>query len=208
LSTDGYAGPARPIKCPSGSAKWPTTRSAPGFFSGPHSTRAAEALGLLERSLDVRNADVEDHVALVAHPSPTPPGIPVVLRSRSFPAGKSPPRPGVRIELPSEQVAVVAPELLRILPDDFEMHNWLSHGQVPSEEQQVSKVVVFAVTVESRSFTVFICSNMRRTKSYDQDTSSHFCRIPNTVGRALTGQTSSAQRPALPQPLQPFRHSG
>jgi hypothetical protein len=35
---------------------------------------------------------------------------------------------GVCVELPSEQVAVVAPEPLRILPDDFKMHNWLSHG--------------------------------------------------------------------------------
>ena len=34
--TEGYAGPATPSTWPSGSAKWPTTRSAPGFFSGPN----------------------------------------------------------------------------------------------------------------------------------------------------------------------------
>ena len=53
---------------------------------GTHSTRPAEALGLLERRLDVRNADVKDDVALLQPtPPPTPPGIPVpslvVLRS-------------------------------------------------------------------------------------------------------------------------------
>ena len=31
----GYAGPARPIRFPSGSVKWPTTRSRSGARSGP-----------------------------------------------------------------------------------------------------------------------------------------------------------------------------
>jgi hypothetical protein len=33
------------------------------------------------------------------------------------------------VELPPEQVAVVAPELRRVSTDDLEVHNWLSHGE-------------------------------------------------------------------------------
>ena len=41
----------------------------PRVLFGAHPARPAEALGLLERRLDVGNADVEDHVAIVAHAS-------------------------------------------------------------------------------------------------------------------------------------------
>src|ERR1700693_1483085 len=104
-------------------------------FFGAHSTRPAEALGLLERSLDVRNADVEDHVALIAHPSTDAAGDPGPVAGRVAVhepvvsrLGDRLRDRGVRVELPSEQVAVVAPEPLRILPDDFKMHYRLSHG--------------------------------------------------------------------------------
>jgi hypothetical protein len=52
------------------------------FFLRAYSTRPAEALGLLERSFDVRNADVEDHVALVAHPSADAAGDPGPVAGR------------------------------------------------------------------------------------------------------------------------------
>ena len=42
---------------------------SPRGLVGAHPARPAEALGLLERGLDVGNADVEDHVAVVAHAS-------------------------------------------------------------------------------------------------------------------------------------------
>ncbi len=42
---------------------------SPRGLVGTHLARPAEALGLLERGLDVGNADVEDHVAVVAHAS-------------------------------------------------------------------------------------------------------------------------------------------
>jgi hypothetical protein len=32
------------------------------------------------------------------------------------------------VELPLEQLAVVAPKLRRVASDDLEVHNWLSHG--------------------------------------------------------------------------------
>src|SRR4029078_2629173 len=35
---------------------------------------------------------------------------------------------GARVELPAEQLAEVAPELRRLLPDDLEVHNRLRHG--------------------------------------------------------------------------------
>ena len=81
--------------------------------------------GLLERSLDVRNADIEHRVALVAHPSPDAAGDPGPVAGRIAVHEPVVSRLGdrlrdwgIRVELPSEQVTVVAPELLRILPDE------------------------------------------------------------------------------------------
>jgi hypothetical protein len=45
----------------------PKTRPTGSF--GAHPALPAEAIGLLERGLDVGNADVEDHVAIVARAS-------------------------------------------------------------------------------------------------------------------------------------------
>ena len=73
--TPGYAVPATPIRLPSGSVKWPTTRPV-GARSGPTGL-PAEALGLLQGGLDVGNADVEDHLALVPGASADAAGIPV-----------------------------------------------------------------------------------------------------------------------------------
>ena len=57
----------------------------PRVLLGAHPARPAEALGLLERRLDVGNANEEDHVAIVAHASADAARIPVpslvVLRS-------------------------------------------------------------------------------------------------------------------------------
>ena len=94
--------------------KWPTTKICLRVLFGTHSTRPAEALGLLERRLDVRNADVEDHVALVAHPSADAAGNPGPVAGRVAVhepvvsrLGDRLSDRGVRVELPSEQVAVV-----------------------------------------------------------------------------------------------------
>src|SRR5215469_6604389 len=57
-----YAVPATPIRLPSGSVKWPTTRPV-GARTGVHLALAAEAFSLLHGGLHVRNADVADHVA-------------------------------------------------------------------------------------------------------------------------------------------------
>jgi hypothetical protein len=79
---------------------------------GAHSARAAEALGLLERSLDVRNADVENHVALVAHPSADAAGDPGPVAGRVAVhkpvvsrLGDRLRDRGIRIELPSGFIA-------------------------------------------------------------------------------------------------------
>jgi hypothetical protein len=49
----------------------------PRVLFGAHPTRPAEAFGLTERGLDVRNANVEDHVPVVIDTSTNPTGIPV-----------------------------------------------------------------------------------------------------------------------------------
>ena len=78
-----------------------------------HPARPTEALGLLERGLDVGNADVEDNLTVVAHasadaardPGPVAGRVavhePVVPRLRDCLRDR-----GARVELPSEQVAV------------------------------------------------------------------------------------------------------
>src|ERR1700723_2377123 len=97
--------------------------------------RPAEALGLLERDFDVGNANVEDRMAVVAwastnaarNPHPVVSRVkvhePVITSLRDGLRHR-----GARVEFPPEQIAVVAPELLRILPDNLEMHDRLSHG--------------------------------------------------------------------------------
>jgi hypothetical protein len=105
--------------------KWPTTR--PVGARPAHPALGAGALGLLQGGLDIGNADVEDHMAFVARASadatrdPGPVGgrdavheaIIHRLRHRLCDWG-------ARVELPSEQVAEVAPELRRILPHVLE----------------------------------------------------------------------------------------
>jgi Resolvase, N terminal domain len=102
---------------------------------GTHPARPAEALGFLERGLDVGNAHVEDRVGVVAHTSADAAWDPRPIAGRVAVHEPVVPRLGDRlrsrsggVELPSEQVAVVAPELVRIFPDDLKVHNWLSHG--------------------------------------------------------------------------------
>jgi hypothetical protein len=102
---------------------------------GTQQALAAQALGLLQRRLDVGDADVEDRVARVAPPAADAArdadavvgrvsvGEPVVARlrdgRRDRPAG---------IELPAEQLAVVAAELLRVDPGDLEVDDGVSRG--------------------------------------------------------------------------------
>jgi hypothetical protein len=106
---------------------------SPRVFFRAHPTGPTEALGLLERSLDFGNPDVKDHVTIVAQTTADP-----ARDSGPVASGVSVHEPvvsglgdrlrhrGVSIELPPEEFAVVAPEFLRILPDDLEMHNRLS----------------------------------------------------------------------------------
>src|SRR6266567_2704258 len=102
---------------------------------GAHPALPAEALGPLQGGLDIGNADVEDHMAVVACASADAardPG-PVAGRDAVHEAVVRRLRyrlrdRGAGVELPSEQFAEVTPELRRILPDDLEVHNRLSHG--------------------------------------------------------------------------------
>ena len=101
---------------------------------GTHLARPTETLGLLERGLDIRNADVEDRVAVIAHASADtawdsdPVAGRVAVHEAVVPwLGDSLRNRGTRVELPSEEVAVVALKFLRVFPDDLKVHNWLSH---------------------------------------------------------------------------------
>ena len=128
-----HAVPATPIRLPSGSVKWPITRPV-GARSVPIPALAAEALGLGERGLDVGHADVEDDVGRVAGASADaardarPVGgrdavnEAVVSRLRHRFGDR-----GAGVELPAEQLAEVAPELVRVVADDLEVHNRVCH---------------------------------------------------------------------------------
>jgi hypothetical protein len=52
----GLRGPATPIRLPSGSVKWPTTRPV-GARSGFHLAFAAQSLGFGQGGLDIGHAD-------------------------------------------------------------------------------------------------------------------------------------------------------
>src|SRR5436309_873262 len=99
---------------------------------GTHQALPPEALSPLERGPDVRNTHVEQQQPLVTLATADTTVDPVA-------GGASVQEPVVArlgdgfgdrvadLELPPEQLAVVAPELRRIPPDDLEMHNWSSH---------------------------------------------------------------------------------
>lgn len=105
---------------------------SPGCTVGAHRSSPAEALRFLQRRLYVRYAYVEEHARLVAvaaadatvDPRPTARRSGVhesivaclgdCLRNRA-----------ARVELPAEQVAVVAAQLCRISSDDLEVNYWL-----------------------------------------------------------------------------------
>jgi hypothetical protein len=98
-----------------------------------HPPLPAQALGLLEGGLDVGNADIEEHVAVIARASADATRDPspvagrdavheaVVARLRHRLGDR-----GADVELPAEQFAEVTPQVCRILPDDLEVHHWLS----------------------------------------------------------------------------------
>ena len=103
---------------------------------GAHSAGPAEALGFTECGFDVGNADLKDHIPFVVDasanptrdPCPIAGGVavyePVIPRLRDRFRDRS-----ARVEFPSKQVSIVTPKLLRILPNDLKVHNWLSHGE-------------------------------------------------------------------------------
>jgi hypothetical protein len=108
---------------------------AGGSPLGTHPALAAQALGLPQGGLDIGNAHVEEHMALVprsAADAARDPG-PVAGRDAVHEAivGRLRHRlrdRGTGVEVPAEQLAEVAPELRRVLPDDLEVHDRLSHG--------------------------------------------------------------------------------
>src|SRR5918999_3541358 len=106
---------------------------ASGSALGTHVALPAEALGLLERGLDVGYAHVEQDTPLIALATADTTVDAVVGRARVHEpvvTGLGD-RVGGRVaglELPPKQLAVVAPKLCRIPSDDLEVHNWLSHG--------------------------------------------------------------------------------
>src|SRR5207302_2207857 len=88
---------------------------------------AAEALGLRERRLRVGNLDVERHVAAVAlRPTANSAVDPIGVLERRV-VGLA----HWLAELPSEQLAVVAAQLIRILPHHLEMHDRIGHQISP-----------------------------------------------------------------------------
>src|SRR5580704_3773645 len=100
-----------------------------------HLALPAQALGPLQRRLDVGDADVEDHVAVVRGASADAAGNPGSVAGRA--AVHEPVvrwlrhrlrDRGAHVELPAEQVTEVAPELLRVLANDLEVHDRLGHG--------------------------------------------------------------------------------
>jgi hypothetical protein len=89
----------------------------------------AEALGFRERLLDVRHRDVEGDVALVPL---RPAGYSAtdtrsVRRKIPFTSHHPVVHRVVRVDLPPEELGVVTPQLVTVLPDHLEVHHRLSH---------------------------------------------------------------------------------
>ena len=96
---------------------------------GTHHAGPTEALGLRERGLDVGHRDVEGDVAAVAlGPSRDASADPHAVRAR-VPVALDDPVPHriAGVDLPSEEVCVVALKLPPVLPDDLEVDHRLSH---------------------------------------------------------------------------------
>src|SRR6266480_7785028 len=102
---------------------------------GAHDALAAEALGLLQRLLDVRHRDVERHVAVVALGAlaHAPADADAVASEVAFPRDHPVVVLVVCVDLPTEELGVVPVELLAVLPDDLEVHDRLSHLDPPFE---------------------------------------------------------------------------
>src|SRR5216684_1916793 len=135
------SGPA--VKCSSGGElplvlRTSTRAGATAPAQGRRADSPRNSLVLLQRLFHVGNAHVEDGVRIVAlaaadaarNPDTVGSRVafhePVVRRLGDFLRDFS-----TRVERPTEEVAVVSPELLRILPDYLEVHDWLSHGIIP-----------------------------------------------------------------------------
>ena len=135
LSSGPHATPATPIRVPSGSVKWPTTRPF-GDVAGPITRVPPRLSARCNAASTSRDAHVEDGVALVARSAADPASDacsvlrgdevqePVALRLGDLLRHRR-----GRVELPPEQVAVVVTEFLRIVADDLEVHHRLSHDQ-------------------------------------------------------------------------------
>jgi hypothetical protein len=106
-----------------------------------------------EGGRDVGNADIEEHVAVIARASADATRDPspvagrdalheaVVARLRHRLGDR-----GADVELPAEQFAEVTPQIRRILPDDLEVHHWLSHAYSLPRRQPAS----YAAQVQQR----------------------------------------------------------
>src|SRR4051794_24883376 len=99
-----------------------------------HDPGPAEALGLGPRGLDVGDLHVEGHVSVVslralpdAAADPHAVGVAVAVALDDPVAHRV-----ARIDLPAEELRVVALQLLPVLPDDFEVNYRLSHCFPPS----------------------------------------------------------------------------
>src|ERR1051325_7946153 len=113
--------------------------SLAGILLWAHPTLSAEALGVAERRLDIGHADVKQCVTVIACAAAHAPrdAGPVACRVAIDEAVAPRLRHclchgGVRVKLPAEQLAVVGPEVLRILPDDLEVYDWMTHRFVLS----------------------------------------------------------------------------
>ena len=108
-----------------------------------------------QRGLDVGDAHVEENprlIALAAAYTTVDPAVgrapvnePVVTRLGDRIGSRV-----VGLELPTEQLAVVAPERCRILTDDLEVHNWLSQGGSfqPVEDRRFALLLHCVFTVD------------------------------------------------------------
>src|SRR5918995_3365445 len=97
---------------------------------GPHHARASELPGPGERRLGVGHLHVEGHVPLVAlrarahapaYSGAVRVGVPLALDSPVI-------HRVVRVDLPPEELSVIALEPLPIFANDFEVNHWLSHA--------------------------------------------------------------------------------
>ena len=102
---------------------------APGTSWAP-SPFATELVGLGQRRLDIGNLDVEGDVALVAlghvagdaAADPDP-----ILAQVLLPIDRAVVHRVVGVDLPAEQLGVVAVKLVGVAADDLEVHHRLSH---------------------------------------------------------------------------------